>query len=332
MAESFGDQQHDAMGLPSPEADAIDAQITSLSQRQTNRGLRGLDSGFRLFNKVTGGLPTGLTVIAGPPGCGKTTFAKQLSDQVAEIAGVPVLYFSFEQSADELRVMSLARLSRVNNREVVRGPSNDIHAPYPGAPIVKAWDEVQKAVPKYKLFARRMRIVEAGRHETIDKVREVAEKVRQIDDAERMLIVVDHLQAIPCDLPLAPEDREAQHCSELRRLGRDLKSPVVALSSERLEGYFQNRRPNFEAFGDRDGLPYSADIAAYFWTNPTTTTQFRNQGTIEVPDFRRGMSLYILKNRLADPVHVKMIYRPDLCSFTEADRTVLSYTDGFVSE
>ena len=67
----------------------------------------GLDSGFSRFNDTTNGLDTGLSVVAAAPSIGKTSFAFQMCQQVAEIERVPVIFVSLEQSAAELRFRSL---------------------------------------------------------------------------------------------------------------------------------------------------------------------------------------------------------------------------------
>jgi replicative DNA helicase len=77
-------------------------------------GLSALD---RLLN---GGLPDGLTVLAGPPGSGKTTLMKQFADRIAALQH-PVLYVSWDLSQFELWAISIARVMGVPYGSVLRG-------------------------------------------------------------------------------------------------------------------------------------------------------------------------------------------------------------------
>jgi len=100
-----------------PEVVAAYGFIDELDARRSDgRVFLGLDCGFNHLNEVLNGLGTGVYILAGAPSCGKTTLAKNIADHVAEAEKVPVLFYSFEQSAEELRIKSLARLSLVDSR------------------------------------------------------------------------------------------------------------------------------------------------------------------------------------------------------------------------
>ena len=106
-----------------PESELIDDFIKELAKRRL-----GLATCYASLDSLTDGLHPGVTVIAAPPGAGKTTFCKQLADQVAEYEQSPVLFFSFEQSAAELRIKSLARMSGCRNdrlQDVAKEMSSD---------------------------------------------------------------------------------------------------------------------------------------------------------------------------------------------------------------
>src|SRR5947208_3625329 len=56
-----------------------------LERRQTGADFLGLDSGFAHYNRLCNGLDTGLTVLAAPPGRGKTSFLWQIACQAAQL-------------------------------------------------------------------------------------------------------------------------------------------------------------------------------------------------------------------------------------------------------
>ena len=171
-----------------PEADLIDAFIMDLANPTP-----GYDTGFPNLDILTGGLKPGVFIIAAPPSAGKTTFIKQLADQVAEInAGVPVLFFSYEQSAAELRTKTLARLSRKENQLIragkIKGPDLD------------------EAVKKYRDFGRRLTIIEADFHHNVGTIRLLAQRERR-QTGKAPVIFVDYLQVVPVADPALTDKR-----------------------------------------------------------------------------------------------------------------------------
>lgn len=310
------------------ESEQLDVLLARYEKVATKKGFVGLDTGFKHLNNTLQGLGAGLYAFVGPPGCGKTSFVKQLADQVATDSGVPVLFFTFEQSADELRVKTLARLAKVNSREIPKGNTNYIFVPYPGAPIVQVWEEVKKAAPKFKMIGQKMRIVESGQSETVEWIGEQAREMLKQTSSDKMLIVIDPLHAIAKDEPAVTTPL----ASQLRRLARDLGCPIVTTVADRSCCFPDNRRPTLITNATEHHLQDSADAVIVFWTNPAATAQFRTQGTIDVPDYRRSVSLYVLKSRVSDPIEIKYVFSPDLSTFTEAERLVLNYTDAFITE
>ena len=65
-------------------------------------------TGFEKLDEKAGGLYAGLYVLAALSSLGKTTFALQIADQLAE-QGADVLFFSLEQSTLEMVTKSIAR-------------------------------------------------------------------------------------------------------------------------------------------------------------------------------------------------------------------------------
>lgn len=70
-----------------------------------------LCSGFQLFDTALDGLQ-GINIIGGAPKVGKSAFAIQVAGQMAQ-AGVPVLYYDFENGRQQVYQRILSRLSRI---------------------------------------------------------------------------------------------------------------------------------------------------------------------------------------------------------------------------
>jgi len=80
----------------------------------------------RLDAMLSGGLPNGITLIAGEPSSGKTTFLKQIADRAA-LLQQPVIYMTWDQSPFELWSMSIARAMGVSRGSVLRGEHEPEH-------------------------------------------------------------------------------------------------------------------------------------------------------------------------------------------------------------
>mgnify|MGYP003377548881 CR=1 FL=1 len=105
------------------EAEAWPAYMAALEAAQDPaHDFLGLDTVFPHLNYVANGLMPGLFILGAAPSTGKTTFVKQLADQVVEAnPDAACLFVSLEQSREELRVKTLSRLSGVENRDILRG-------------------------------------------------------------------------------------------------------------------------------------------------------------------------------------------------------------------
>lgn len=115
------------VGAFKSEGEDWPAYFAALEARQSpGRDFLGLNTGFDHLNNVANGLTEGLFILGAAPSTGKTTFAKQLTDQVAERNPTAAcLFVSLEQSREELRVKTLssAALRRWRTRVIVAQPA-----------------------------------------------------------------------------------------------------------------------------------------------------------------------------------------------------------------
>ena len=71
---------------------------------------KNMKTGFSNLDKITNLYP-GLYVLGAISSLGKTTFACQLADQLAQ-SGKPIIYFSLEQNKRELVSKSISRITK----------------------------------------------------------------------------------------------------------------------------------------------------------------------------------------------------------------------------
>lgn len=299
--------------------DAADFIDVLEARRNDKRDFLGLDSGFKHLNEVFNGLTEGVFILSGAPSTGKTTLAKQIADHVAEAEKTPVLFWSFEQSKEELRIKSLARLSSVDARALWKGRTGDDN-----------WAKIRQADREYREGPGRwLTIIEAGRDDTLDRIRNVALMAKHKAGDGQILLILDYLQIIPSgnDAPESLREKVDRNLSELRRLSRDLKSPILVISSQNREAYKSNKQPTLAALKESGGIEYSADAVLCLWRDrqesEKLTVKFKRD-TIRVKTF-------VLKNRNGELATVNLDFTPAWARFTERDKDNLAWSDALGS-
>lgn len=269
-----------------PEADLIDGFILDLTNPTP-----GYWTGFDHLDAVIGGLRPGVFVIAAAPSAGKTTFIKQMADQVAaRNDGVPVLFFSYEQSAAELRRKTLARLAKIDNQLIREGKVKE--------------EDLADAVKQYRVAGRRLKIIEADASHNVGMIRLIAQREKH-QAGKAPVIFIDYLQIIPAaDLKLKDKRAEVDSLvSELRRLARDIDAPVVVISSMGRAEYDKARMSGFKESG---GIEYGADLAAIM-----DVQDEMKDGT------ERDIDLVILKNRNGRRRVIELNYKMKFDTFAD---------------
>lgn len=296
------------------EAIAAEGFLDALDARRADgRDFLGLDCGFRHLNHVLNGLPDGVIILAGAPSCGKTTLAKQIADTVAEVEKVPVLFYSFEQSAEELRIKSLSRLSSVNSRHIWKGRAGNLE-----------WKKVEAAAGEYlQGTGPYLTIIEAGRKDTVEAIRAAAIMAQRKAGGGRVLLVLDYLQIIPAgkEAPDAIREKIDANLSELRRLSRDLKSPVLVVSSQNREAYKENKPPTLAALKESGGIEYSADAVICLWRDKEESERL----TEKYKRLTVRVEAHVLKNRNGELARVKLNFTKAWALFSDEGKESLDY-------
>jgi replicative DNA helicase len=296
------------------EAEASEGFLDELSARRSDgRDFIGLDSGFRHLNEILNGLKTGVIILAAMPSLGKTTLAKQIADHVAVKEKVPVLFYTFEQSAEELRIKSLARLSSVDSRVIEKGRTNQ-----------ETWSKVENAEKNYRQGpGPYLKIIEGGRSDTVEAIRAAALMAKRKAGAERILLVIDYLQIIPSgdNARDALRERIDMILTDLRRLARDLKSPILVVSSMNRAAYKRGKdgisRPTMTALKESGGIEYSADVVICLWKDKEESKKLTKDITLTTD----RIEALILKNRNGEQnKRVKMNFTKAWSMFDEEGR------------
>ncbi len=278
-----------------------------LLSEQTGAEFLGLDSGFSHVNSICNGLDTGLSILAAPPGRGKTTWLWQVCCQVARIEKVPVIFVSMEQSKRELRAKVLARTSKIAYRHLLRGRLRSDNS--------EDRQKLLEALKQYFAISKYLTIIEGDETTTVDSILDVA--VAKMTDASRCLIAVDYLQKLPLrssdvNRITSTKDGIDIKVSTLRRIARKLDSPVITISSENRAGYNSRKLDVFKESGE---IEYSADIAMVL--TPSMSAETPSNAEYKLLD------LNIVKNRNGETGIVKFKFYPQRGEFIELGKEQL---------
>ena len=294
------------------EGDDWPSYFTALEARQDpTHNFLGLDTGFEHLNNVANGLMPGLFILGAAPSTGKTTFAKQLTDQVITLNAKAVgLFVSLEQSREELRVKTLSRMSGVENRDILRGRLDTKS---------EGWEKVRKAADEHLGHtARRVFILEGDKTTTPERIRLAALQVKRATQAEALLIVIDYLQIVPTEERYTdPRLRVDAVVSDLRRIARDLDASVFAVSSLGRAFYTSG---GIESFKESGGIEFGADLGAIMKRDKDQT------GTETIENIQRKwqrINLDIVKNRNGETSRLTFNFFPAVSRFVEQSKVAL---------
>ena len=220
-----------------------------------------IPTGFHGLDKMLeGGLYEGLYIIGAISSLGKTTFALQMADQIAE-AGHDVLIFSLEMARAELMAKSISRLTfkltdNKANAKTTRGITT-------GKRYTGYSDAEMRLIEKARGYYRekispRIWIREGVGDLKAEHIRDAVE--RHISLTGRSpVVVIDYLQILaPYEIRATDKQNTDKAVLELKRTSRDYKIPVFGISSFNRDNY--TAPVNMASFKESGAIEYSSDV------------------------------------------------------------------------
>ena len=264
-----------------------------------NANTDSVPTGFKTLDSVLdGGLYEGLYSIGAISSLGKTTFALQIADQIAE-QGHQVLVFSLEMSKNELIAKSI---SRNTIKRIAASKGNPQYAKTTrGILTGKKYafynqtekEIIQNSVLDYAKISDNIFIHEGMGDVTADDiVRQVKEHIESGQNPP--VVIVDYLQILSPRNPRATDKQNTDSAIlTFKRLSRDYKIPVIVISSFNRENYAA--KVSMQAFKESGAIEYSTDVLIALQLRGTGTKDFDvDQAKSKNP---REIEAVILKNR-----------------------------------
>jgi replicative DNA helicase len=216
------------------EGAALDTFLDELQREHQAKEIAGWDTGFANLNSALDGVLPGLYLLVGPPACGKTTFAKQLLDQMA-MRGCAGIFVSLTESKKELRIKTLARLSGMENREIRRGSAYLLH--WYGVPrltgaevdqLSPSWERVRMAAESARGWLESVFLLERGEISTVEALGSQIQEIGALTNKPKTLVVSDDCQRLGVsDQPI--QARMPMLVEQLQALAKKLNVALFAI-------------------------------------------------------------------------------------------------------
>lgn len=252
----------------------------------------------KLDELLDGGLYEGLHLLGALSSLGKTTLALQMADQIAQ-NGQDVLIFSLEMARTELMAKSISRHTILEVLE--HGGDTRNAKTHRGITTGKRYehysqlekDLINTSILKYKEYASHIFISEGIGNIGAREIGETVEKHIRITGS-RPVVIIDYLQILaPEDVRASDKQNIDKAMVELKRISRDNKIPIIAISSFNRASY--KNEVGLGSFKESGNIEYGGDVLLGLQLKGT------GQSNFDEKEARRGksreMELIVLKNR-----------------------------------
>jgi replicative DNA helicase len=290
------------------EGEQLESFLDELQKEQQIKEITGWETGFPNLSRALDGIRPGLYLLIGPPACGKTSFAKQLLDQVVRQNAVPGVFFSFAECKKELRIKTLARLSGIENREIRRGSVYLLH--WYGMPkaqhtdlerLPPSWDKLKKSAEEAKSWLDLIYLIECDRDIDLRRIEDQIREVESIKGMDRVMVVIDDCQRLG-NIEQKLTDRVVLLVDELQRAAVSLQIPILAVCPDLRE----DRSSVPQIWSDR--AP-SADVILVM--------EIDLERTKKLIEPNQALTLHIIKNRGGERGKLAFEFVPAFSKFTE---------------
>jgi replicative DNA helicase len=290
------------------EGQQLESILEELQREQQIKETTGWETGFSHLSRALDGILPGVYFLIGPPACGKTSFAKQLLDQVAKHNGVPGVFFSFAENIKELRIKTMARLSGMESREIRRGSAYLLH--WYGVPkrhytdaegLPPSWDKLKKTAEEAQSWLDLIYLIQCDRETDLQRIEEQIREVTNIRNTDRALVVIDDCQC------LGSSERDltrrfAMVAEALQRTAVHLETPILALCPD-----LQKERSALPQIWT--DLAPSADVILVM--------EIDLERTKKLTESNMALTLHIVKNRGGERGQLAFDFYPAFAKFVE---------------
>lgn len=284
-------------GGPQPIGDVLIEALAQIDERIAKKTIAGLRLGYPALDSATGGIcPGQLVILAGRPGMGKSAFAGNVAENVAE-SGAATLYVSLEMPALELTHRVACTRARVNGHQAKNG--------------FISTDERRRLVQAVNELSQLPLFIDDAPGRNMTEIASLARRMKREDDLA--LIVIDYLQLIEPENRRDPREQQvAQIARRLKLLAREVDVPVICLAQLNREAEKRtDHRPRLADLRESGAIEQDADMVWFVHRDD----YYRSD-----PDTHDGKAdVIIAKQRSGDFADVKLNFAKAWTLFEPAD-------------
>lgn len=232
-------------------ADILDEAVKRIIALRNALGITGVESGWLVLDKFTGGFQVGLIIIAARPGMGKTAVAVGIVLNASIRYKKPVALFSLEMSSNQIMNRMIASESEIELERMIKGQCSDTEIE-----IIKKRTEHLKTSGIYIDDTPAMHYLKLR-----TKVR------RLVAECKVELIIIDYLQLMKGDQDGNREREIASISAALKNLSKEVNRPIIAFSqlSRAVETRGGDKRPQLSDLRESGSIEQDANMVAFLY-------------------------------------------------------------------
>lgn len=263
-----------------------------------NEEVEAIPTGFSNLDKVLdGGLYEGLYGIGAISSLGKTTFALQIADYIAQYDKKPVLYFALEMGTYELMTKSISRITFENaqgEETLAQGTRSLLKGKWKQRYNKAQYANVMQSFKEYGDFYSDVIIHDGS--EARPTIYDISETVNSYvaRTGNKPVVIIDYLQILkPTNERGTDKANVTTSVNEMKKIATRYHIPVIVISSFNRLNY--NSPVSMEAFKESGDIEYSTDVLIGLQLKGVGTNDFDvNEAKRRTP---RNVEAVILKNR-----------------------------------
>lgn len=263
-----------------------------------NEEVEAIPTGFSNLDKVLdGGLYEGLYGIGAISSLGKTTFALQIADYIAQYDKKPVLYFALEMGTYELMTKSISRITFENaqgEETLAQGTRSLLKGKWKQRYNKAQYANVMQSFKEYGDFYSDVIIHDGS--EARPTIYDISETVNAYvaRTGNKPVVIIDYLQILkPTNERGTDKANVTTSVNEMKKIATRYHIPVIVISSFNRLNY--NSPVSMEAFKESGDIEYSTDVLIGLQLSGVGQKDFDvNEAKKQTP---RDVEAVILKNR-----------------------------------
>jgi replicative DNA helicase len=291
-------QERPQQGLVSISETLIQAfnEIENLHQEIA---LPGIPCGFYDLDAMTSGFSrSDLIIIAGRPSMGKTSFALNISLNIAKQQKLPVAIFSLEMSKEQLAQRLLSSEAKIASNRLRSGRISQ--------------NEFEPLADAVANLSELPIFIDDTANLSVMQMRSQVRRLQAQQKNKLGLVLLDYLQLMEG----SGSDNRVQELSRITRslkgLAREINVPIIALSQlSRGVEQRNNKRPMLSDLRESGSIEQDADLVIMLYRD-----EYYNPDTPE-----RGLAeVLIVKHRNGPTGTVKLLFKAELTKFENLAR------------